>query len=294
MGDAAMRRTTESETGQHGGRPFARLGFGLGTAASLLANVLAQRITPPNAAPGWTPNMQAEIGATLWPVFLLITVEILVRSPRGTGPQWGRRVAVLAGVIAVLAVSACISYSHILAVLQSPGWNYSALNAHLGPLAVDGLMTVSGLALLDISQYVSRALGAQPTVVPRASTASAPEQAGAVRVTPSPRTAPVTTLAEPVAIPAPRVEIPTDPAPVALSTAPATAKVAPVPKPKREVVDIAEGVSRRDKMFAHLDAHPDTTGAQLDGLFGTKNYGRGVLRAWKAEQSECAAIASGE
>lgn len=49
--------------------------------------------------------------------------------------------------------------------------------------------------------------------------------------------------------------------------------------------------STRDRMLAHLDAvNGDITGAELDRLFGTQNYGRGVLRAWKRHHP----IASGE
>jgi len=54
--------------------------------------------------------------------------------------------------------------------------------------------------------------------------------------------------------------------------------------------DVGKG-SVRDQMLAWLDeVNGDTTGAELDRKFGTQNYGRGVLRAWKRHQPR----ASGE
>ena len=138
-----MSGTRESDLTQHAGRAVSRLGFVLGTAASVLANILAQRIHPLHAPQGWAPNGQAEIGAIYWPISLLITVEMLVRV-RWTDRKL-HRFALLTGVGAVLLFSSIISYSHIVAVLES--WQgYDSLSVHTGPLAIDGLMTVSGLA----------------------------------------------------------------------------------------------------------------------------------------------------
>lgn len=55
--------------------------------------------------------------------------------------------------------------------------------------------------------------------------------------------------------------------------------------------EIGKG-SVRDRMRAYLDQHPDTTGAELDRKFDTKNYGRGVVRTWKRAHDP--AKASGE
>jgi hypothetical protein len=42
--------------------------------------------------------------------------------------------------------------------------------------------------------------------------------------------------------------------------------------------------SRRKRMFAYLDEHPDATGAELDSAFSTTNYGRRVRRDWEAHR----------
>jgi hypothetical protein len=44
--------------------------------------------------------------------------------------------------------------------------------------------------------------------------------------------------------------------------------------------EIGQG-SKRARMLAYLDEHPRTSGAELDRIFGTKDYGRGVVLTWK-------------
>lgn len=43
--------------------------------------------------------------------------------------------------------------------------------------------------------------------------------------------------------------------------------------------------SNRQRMFDYLDAHPDTSGADLDKIFGTTNYGRKVRNAWESRRT---------
>jgi hypothetical protein len=142
----------------------ARVGFVFGSVTSVAANVLAARIPPVHAGPGWSPNVAAEIGAAVWPLILLLSVEILarVRWPR----LWQWALAKFGGAGTVALGSAVISYGHIRAVLAS--WNYTPTGAGVGPLVVDGLMVISGFALL--------ALGHQPPASTRTGS-SAPSPA---------------------------------------------------------------------------------------------------------------------
>jgi hypothetical protein len=231
------------------GRLVAWAGFAFGSIVSVAANVLAERIPPVGALATWAPSAQAELGAAVWPIALLVSVELLsrVRWPRGI--QW--LLARFGGAGAVAVFSAFISYSHISAVLAS--WDYPALSAHVGPLVIDGLMAISGFALLAAAQAPADELGrsAQAVTTPEVDA----EKADAARV-PVPRAASVTK-----------------------------------PAAKREVVTtLAEGAVRREAMFAYLDDHPDATGAELDRKFGTSNYGRTIVRAWKQRNAR----ASGE
>lgn len=127
-----------------GGRFVGWVGFVFGSLTSVAANVLAARIAPQHAAAGWHPSVYAEVGAAVWPVALLLSVEGLSRVRWPNSALWN--LARFGGAGTVALGSALISYSHIAAVLAF--WGYSNLAAHVGPLVVDGLMTVSGFALL--------------------------------------------------------------------------------------------------------------------------------------------------
>jgi hypothetical protein len=127
-----------------GGRLVAWVGFVFGSLTSVAANVLAARIAPQHAAAGWHPSVYAEVGAAVWPVALLLSVEGLSRVRWPNSALWN--LARYGGAGTVALGSALISYSHIAAVLAF--WGYSTLAACVGPLVVDGLMTVSGFALL--------------------------------------------------------------------------------------------------------------------------------------------------
>ena len=127
-----------------GGRLVAWAGFVFGSLTSVAGNVLAARLAPAHAAPGWHPNAFAEVGAAVWPIALLLSVEALSRIRWPKGALWA--LARFGGAGAVALCSALISYSHIAAVLNS--WGYQALGARVGPLVVDGLMIICGFALL--------------------------------------------------------------------------------------------------------------------------------------------------
>lgn len=118
-------------------RPVAYAGTALGLLASLAANV--EHVV---SAPGDAPAA-ALVGAAFWPLSLLLASEVLARK-RWAG-KWARR-AGIAAVLVVALVAAVISYGHIAALLLT--WGESPWAAHLGPLAVDGLMIVSSLALV--------------------------------------------------------------------------------------------------------------------------------------------------
>ena len=130
-----------------GGKVVAWCGLVFGSVVSVAANVLAARIPPRDAPAGWSPRLDAQVGAAVWPVALLLSVEVLSRIPWPDGWLW--RAARYGGVGLVAAGSAGISYQHIRDVLAS--WGYPVLSAGVGPLVVDGLMTASGVALLAIA-----------------------------------------------------------------------------------------------------------------------------------------------
>jgi hypothetical protein len=107
---------------------------------------------------GWSPTLATQVGAAVWPVALLVAVEVLSRTPWPGGKAWG--VVRIGGVGVVAAGSAVISYGHIHAVLKS--WGYDNLGAGVGPLVIDGLMVISGFALLAMSGQATAPTNAKP------------------------------------------------------------------------------------------------------------------------------------
>jgi hypothetical protein len=137
-----------------GGRFVAWAGFVFGSVMSVAANVLHTWLPAADGPPGWSPAVAAQVGAAVWPIGLLLSVEVLsrVRWPRG----WQWMLARFAGTGAVALGSAIISYGHLRDVLLA--WQYDPLAAAVGPLVLDGLMVISGFALLAMS-YASRDRG---------------------------------------------------------------------------------------------------------------------------------------
>lgn len=105
--------------------------------------------------------MAAQVGVAVWPIGLLLSVEVLSRVSWPRGWQW--MLARFAGTGAVARGSAIISYGHLRDVLLA--WQYDPLGAAVGPLVLDGLMVISGSALLVMS-YASRDRGCQTCWLP--------------------------------------------------------------------------------------------------------------------------------
>lgn len=134
------------------GRLVAWAGFVFGSVMSVAANVLHTWLQSADRPPGWSPAVAAQIGAAVWPIGLLLSVEVVsrVRWPRG----WQWTLARFAGTGAVALGSAVISYGHLRDVLLA--WQYDPLAAAVGPLVLDGLMIISGFALLAMSDTDAR------------------------------------------------------------------------------------------------------------------------------------------
>lgn len=138
-GDSVQR----PESGR-GAKAVSWAGFVFGTFMSVAANVLHTWLPAAGNGPEWTPSVAAQVGAGVWPLGLLLSVEILSRVRWRSGILW--QVARFGGTGVVALGAAAISYGHVRDVLLA--WGYGALSAHVGPLVLDGLMVVSGFALL--------------------------------------------------------------------------------------------------------------------------------------------------
>jgi hypothetical protein len=130
-----------------GARFVAWLGFVFGSVMSVAANVLHAWLPAEDRPAGWSPGIAPQVGSAVWPIGLLLSVEVLSRVPWAPGFWWALARYGGAGTVAV--GSAVISYGHLHELLIA--WDYGPLGAAVGPLVLDGLMVVSGFALLTMS-----------------------------------------------------------------------------------------------------------------------------------------------
>lgn len=126
------------------GRGWGYAGALLGGLVSIAANVAHSYVAPAGAAPGWRPAFGAVVGAVFWPVALFVAIEILARTAWPRAVRWV--VVRFLGLLPVAVVAAIVSYGHLSGLLAHYG--ESSLTAHLGPLAVDGLMVMASSALM--------------------------------------------------------------------------------------------------------------------------------------------------
>jgi hypothetical protein len=126
------------------GRGWGYAGALLGGLVSIAANVAHSYVPPAGAASGWRPPLGDVVGAVFWPIALFVAIEILARTTWPLGARWV--VVRFLGLLPVAVVAAIVSYGHLSGLLTHYG--ESTLTAHLGPLAVDGLMVMASSALM--------------------------------------------------------------------------------------------------------------------------------------------------
>ena len=119
---------TPDQTGPRGGRAVAWVGFVFGSVISTAGNVLYTWIPPDQSAPGWAPTITAQVFAAVWPIALLLSVEVLSRVQWSAGRWWS--LARYGGAGTVALGSAVISYGHLYGVLDK--WQYGHLGAGVG------------------------------------------------------------------------------------------------------------------------------------------------------------------
>jgi hypothetical protein len=209
------------------GRGWAFTGIVAGGVVSVAANIAHTFIPPEQAAETWMPESGAVVGAIVWPVFLFIAVEILVRVRWRLGLIW--LVVRWGGLLPVAGVAALVSYRHLSGLLAYYG--EEPIVAYLGPIAVDGLMVMATAALLSTSHHGSTGTPASGNAAVKFNpiehgTAVAPEPLSipAVRHNAVPSTIPAPILEPSTLDTAPPEE--TDPTPAA---SPAVAASVPTP-----------------------------------------------------------------
>jgi hypothetical protein len=125
-------------------RRFARIVFVVGVAASLGANYLHAPVKATAVATG----IAAAI-AMFPSLALLLTTELVIRVPLRGAPTTLVVFRVL-GTVLVAGIAGWVSYRHMQAVSAEYGEG-PGLNANLFPLAVDGLMVVASISLVQLN-----------------------------------------------------------------------------------------------------------------------------------------------
>jgi hypothetical protein len=209
------------------GRDWAYAGIIAGGLVSVAANVAHSFIPPTGAPAGWTPELGAVVGAIVWPVFLFIAVEILVRVAWPAG--WAWRLLRFAGLLPVALVAGLVSYRHLSGLLAHYG--EEPIVYLLGPLAVDGLMVMATGALWATGRHRTRQAtlsvsvpAARPTVVPSTMAAPTPIAPSVMDSQPSTTDTQPTTPATPVPV--------TDPVPVPVAVPSPAELAARITKPR--------------------------------------------------------------
>lgn len=137
-----MNTAQPSKPARASGFWWALAGFGLGSLVSVGFNLQSAWLH------STAPSIASQAAAIVWPLTLIVSVEVLSRVAWPHG--WGWRLVRIAGILAVALGSATISYGHIYEVLIA--WGYDKHQAIVGPLVVDGLMLISGFALVSLGR----------------------------------------------------------------------------------------------------------------------------------------------
>ena len=166
------------------GRGWGYVGAVLGGLVSIAANVAHSYVPPTHTPAGWHPPLGNVVGAVFWPVALFVAIEILARTAWPRATRWV--VVRFAGLLPVAVVAAIVSYGHLSGLLAHYG--ESALTAHLGPLAVDGLMVMASSALMATAPgrtpyTAGQAEATRADTVPDTSADSTPDTAAVAKPT---------------------------------------------------------------------------------------------------------------
>lgn len=127
--------TSKGREGLH----WPHLALALGGSGSVAANVA-------HAYVHGSPAVGAVVASVLWPVLVVVAIELLISTPWPAGFAWA--LTRFVGVGLVGAVAAVVSYRHMSGLLTAYGED--RVVSGLGPVAVDGLMAMATASLVAV------------------------------------------------------------------------------------------------------------------------------------------------
>jgi hypothetical protein len=98
-----------------------------------------------------TPSVRTVVYGIAWPLMVWAGVELFVRVP--WQDKISHKLVRWVGILLVASIAALVSYRHLRGLLVADG--EEAIVHNMGPLAIDGLMLMSTLALL-LTRKVTR------------------------------------------------------------------------------------------------------------------------------------------
>jgi hypothetical protein len=181
----------------------------------------------------------------VWPVFLLVAVELLARVPWPHGINW--QLLRWAGMVPVAVVAALVSYRHLSGLLAFYG--EEPVVCVLGPLAVDGLMVMATAAILATSptQHTTSTTPAPPPseALPRTTRTTEASPRTQIQSVPAVPDAPSRDRPAPTTMPIPPASPSDAPAPAPIPSAPPIPHPADVPVPVRPEIPTPAVVAGR-------------------------------------------------
>lgn len=141
-----------------GGRVWAWAGFALGIVASISANITHSYIVQTQRND--TNIVGPVVSAAFWPLALFLCLEVMSRVMWPHGWVWW--LVRYIGLSLVSGIAAVVSWRHMSALLALYGED--DFIAIIGPVAIDGLMTLCSAALLAIADNVKRRLAETPYI----------------------------------------------------------------------------------------------------------------------------------
>jgi hypothetical protein len=130
------------------GKGWAWTAFTVGLGTSITCNVAHTFLRPDGASASWQPHPLAVALAGVWPVLVLLAIEVIARVPWPEGWAWWA--VRYGGLTAVAGIAALLSYQHMYGLIRYFG--EPRVSAALAPLAIDGLMAICAAALLAIGR----------------------------------------------------------------------------------------------------------------------------------------------
>lgn len=136
-------KPVEATLGRPSGHVVALFSLIAGVLLSMAANIMHTMVVIPDQT-GGSSDAFAVAFASVWPILLFLALEVLTKIQwRADRARWVR----IAAVTLIAAVAGWVSFHHMSSLFMY--WGDDPIVAYAGPLAIDGLVAVSAMAVAN-------------------------------------------------------------------------------------------------------------------------------------------------